>query len=419
MVVFMVTFRPLKRVTIKRIIMAIIIKPLTDTQIKNAKPKDKDYKLSDGGGMYVIVRPNGSKWWRLNYRYNSKQKTLSLGVYPDVSLAEARELREEYRKLLRDGIDPSSTRQEAKESSTTTFKEIANQWFLLNEQRLSRSYVQSVTGYLANHINPYIGDRDIATLHSSDIVALAKIMEQKEILETLRRVLNLLSSIFKYAVGIGAMKHNIIADVDRKNTFKRAPKRNYPTIIDSKLLGELLCAIENYHGNVVTKYALLFIAHTFVRPANIRFAKWSEIDLEAKIWRIPSEKMKSSRAHIVPLSSQALEILHNTHAITGGSKYIFPSSMSNSRAMSENTMLQALRRLDYTKDEIVVHSFRGIASTILHENIPAHNIHSDAIERQLAHSDKNSVKAAYNHAEYLKERIELMQWYSNYLESLL
>lgn len=399
--------------------MATIIKPLTDTQVKNARAKDKDYKLSDGGGMYIIVRPNGSKWWRLNYRFNDKQKTLSLGVYPEVSLAEARELREDYRRLLKDGIDPSSTRQEARDSNIITFREIANEWFVLNEPRLSRSYVQSVTGYLANHINPYIGDRDISTLYSSDIVSLAKIMEQKEILETLRRVLNLLSSIFKYAVGIGAIEHNIIADIDRKNTFKRASKRHYPVIIESKMLGELLRAINGYHGNVVTKYALLLMAHTFVRPINVRFAQWSEIDFDKRVWRIPGEKMKTGKVHIVPLSSQALKILKSIYSITSSSKYIFPSPMSNSRAMSENTMLQALRRLDYTKDDIVVHSFRGIASTILHENIHNHNIHSDAIERQLAHSEKNSIKAAYNHAEYLKERVELMQWYSNYLDSLL
>ncbi len=423
MVVLMVTVYNTFLVTIKRIIsMPKIIKPLTDTQIKNTKPKDKDYKLSDGGGMFLLVKTNGSKWWRLNYSYNEKQQTISLGVYPDVTLLEAREQREFYKKQLKSGLNPSEIKKQdnssLKEEDIITFAKVSDDWIELNQERLSKTYVESVTGYINNHINPYIGSKNIEEITSSDIISLCKIMEQKGILESVRRSLNVLNSIFKYAVAIGAAKHNVIADIDRKNTFKRVIHKHYPIITDSKELGKLLRAIDSYHGNIVTRYALKLASYVFLRPANIRFAEWSEINLESATWRIPAEKMKTNKPHIVPLAKQVIQLFQELKPITSDSKYVFPGPTTKTKPISENTMLQGLRRLDYTKDDIVAHSFRGIASTLLHENMPLHGIHSDAIERQLAHSEKNSVKSAYNHAEYLNERIYLMQWWADYLDDL-
>ena len=398
--------------------MPKIIKPLSETQCRNAKGQEKDYKLSDGAGMYLLVKPNGSKWWRINYRYNEKQKTLSLGVYPETSLAQAREGREKLRKLIKNGIDPSVDRKQKEQKRDHLLSMVGEEWLDLNKDRISSSWHNSVKGYLKNHINPVIGNKSIKDLISADVIDMAKRIERQGYLETTRRTLNALNQIYKYAVGRGYVKHNIIADIDRKNTFKRAPKSNYPVIVEHMPLGQLLCDIDNYHGNVITRHALQLAPHVFLRPANIRFAEWKEINFDDKIWRIPAEKMKLPKPHLIPLSKQMLVILKSIYNITGNGKYIFPSPTTTLRPISENTMLNALRRLDYTKEQIVVHSFRGIASTLLHENIPSHKIHSDAIERQLAHTEGNAVKAAYNHAEYLEERIKLMQWWSDFLEKL-
>jgi integrase len=237
-------------------------------------------------------------------------------------------------------------------------------------------------------------------------------------LETLSRTLNTLERIFRYAVSVGYITHNVITDIDKKSAFKRHKQKNYPVITDKKGLGELLRTIDGYSGNVITKYALKLAPHLFVRPANLRYAEWMEFDFEKKIWRIPAEKMKMEDPHITPLSKQVVEILRELKQISGNGKFLFPGHVTSSRPISDATLVKALRRLDYSKEQLVAHSFRGIASTILHENINAHGVHTEAIERQLAHQERNKVKAAYNHAKYLQERIYLMTWWSNYLDDI-
>ncbi|MDR2099274.1 MAG: integrase arm-type DNA-binding domain-containing protein [Campylobacteraceae bacterium] len=395
--------------------MPKIVTPLSELKVKNAKPAAKAYKLFDGGGLCLLVNTSGAKYWHFRYKIDGKEQLLSIGKYPEVSLAQAREKREEHRKQIKNGINPLGERD--KQSDIILFEKIARLWLDKNADRISSLHKESIQGYLRNHINPQIGSMPIAKITTKNIIEMAEIIEAKGYLETLRKVLNTLNSIFKFAVAKGYAEHNIIADIDRKNTFKQAVKRNFPVIIESKKLGQLLRDIDNYHGNIITKYALQLASHVFLRPYNIRFAEWSEINLESATWRIPEEKMKTRKPHLIPLSRQVLEIIQNVKKITGNGKYLFPSPTSTIRPICENTLVQALRRLDYTREEIVAHSFRGIASTILHENIRNHGIHTDAIECQLAHS-VGGVKGDYNHAKYLADRTKLMQWWSDYLDTI-
>ncbi|MDR0665893.1 MAG: tyrosine-type recombinase/integrase [Campylobacteraceae bacterium] len=390
------------------------VKPLNDTQIKNAKAKAKDYKLSDGYGLILLVKTSGAKYWRFNYIFANKQKTISVGVYPQTSLKEARQTRDEYKEYLKNKLDP----QYARVSQSNTIESIAQEWRELNRDRFADSYQKSINIFINKRIIPKLGHYGIQDLTVQDIIRFGKNIEAEGHIETLDKTLNTLSQIFTYAVSMGYTKHNIVKDIDKKSVFKRIPQKNYPVITDSKELRKLLLSIDEYHGNIVTRYALKLAPHVFLRPANIRFAEWSEINFEKKIYRIPPEKMKMKDPHIVPLSNQVIKILQELKEITGRGKYLFPSPVTTTKPISDGTLVKALRRLDYTRDEIVAHSFRGIASTILHENISVHGIHSDAIERQLAHLERNKVKAAYNHAEYLTERTKLMQWWSDYLESI-
>ncbi|MDR0666878.1 MAG: integrase arm-type DNA-binding domain-containing protein [Campylobacteraceae bacterium] len=398
--------------------MPKLVTPLSELKVKNAKPKDKIYKLFDGNGLCLVINVTGVKYWHFRYKIDGKEQLLSIGKYPEISLAQAREKHKEYYKQVKNGINPTDKRKKKLQNEINSLEKVAQIWLEKNADRISLTHKESIEGYLRNHINPQIGNLETSKITVKDVIKMAEIIEAKGYLETLRKVLNTLNSIFKFAVSKEYAPHNIIADIDRKNTFKQAVKRNFPVIIEPKKLGQLLRDIDNYHGNLITKYALQLAPHVFLRPANLRFAEWSEIDLDKKIWRIPKEKMKTKTPHIIPLSKQVIEIIQNVKKIIGNGKYLFPSPTSNLRPICENTLVQALRRLDYTKDEIVAHSFRGIASTILHENISAHGIHSDAIERQLAHSERNGVKAAYNHAEYMLERVKLMQWWSDYLDNL-
>jgi integrase len=391
------------------------VKPLNDTQIKNAKAKAKEYKLSDGYGLILLIKTSGAKYWRFNYIFANKQKTISIGVYPQISLKEARQKRDEYKEHLKSRLDPQYARMPQK---SITIEILAKEWYELNKERFADSYKKTILIFINHRIIPKLGHYGIQDLTVSDIIRFGKGIEAEEHRETLYKTLNTLSQIFTYAVSMGYAKHNIVKDIDKKSVFKRAVKRNYPIIIDSKELKKLLLAIDGYHGNVITKYALKLAPHVFLRPANIRFAEWNEFDFINKIYRIPPEKMKMKIPHIVPLSHQVLHILQELRELTGHGKYLFPSPATLLRPISDGTLVKALRRLDYTRNEIVAHSFRGIASTILHENISVHGIHTDAIERQLAHTEDNKVKGAYNHAEYLPDRIKLMQWWSDYLDDI-
>lgn len=393
--------------------MSRVIKPLTETQIKNAKPKDKDYKLFDGGGLYLLITPKGYKWWRLKYKIDGREQLMSLGVYPETSLVRARNERQKIRALLLEGINPRY-----KDKNAKSFYDVAIEWYEVNKNQYADSYKETVMNYLKNYAFKAFGQTPIDKITKEEIVALGKKIESSGYLETLKKTLGVINRVFRFAVSNSYADFNPVLNIDKSTIFKKHMKKNYPVITDGKKLGELLRAIDNYHGYIVTKHALQLAPHVFLRPYNIRFAEWSEIDFDKKIWKIPASKMKMKLPHITPLSTQVVEILQSMQRVTGNGKYLFPSPTSNIRPISEGTLVQALRRLDYTRDEIVAHSFRGIASTILNENISVHGIHTDAIERQLAHGEPNEVKAAYNHAKYLTDRIRLMQWWSDYLDSV-
>lgn len=396
--------------------------PLSDLQIKSAKPKEKDYKLMDGFGLCVIVKTSGSKWWRFNYRFDGKEQTISLGTYPEVSLLNARHKREEYRSLVMQGINPSTERKIQKHLETikleNTFEIVSREWLDNIRNGVSNHYILGLEGYFKNHLNPHIGSKPMDEIERLELLEVIKLIEKKGYSETARRAFNACAGVWKYAVTHGKAKHNITSDIDKKYALAKTVKRNFPVITNPTELKALLNGIDRYHGSLIAKLALQFATLVFVRPSNIRFACWDEFNFKENIWRIPAEKMKMKSPHIVPLSKQALVILEEIKQISGRYKYLFPSPSTNQRPICENTLNQALRRLGYTRDEIVSHSFRGIASTILHENISKHGFHSDVIERQLAHAERNGVKAAYNHAEYLNERKELMQWWADYLDGI-
>jgi integrase len=387
-----------------------IVTPLSDKQIKGAKPNDKSYKLSDGNGLYLFINTVGSKIWRIDYTKDNKRNTISLGKYPEVSLSQARDKTREIKKLLKDGLDPSKNKK-----VKMFFSDVAKEWYNINSDRFSSSYKDTVNIYLNKHIFPNIGDKDIKAITNSDIIAIGKKLEALGYLHTLRKVLGTVNSIFRYALSIGYTDTNIAANIDKKTLFKKDKRKNYSIITKKDDLAKLLQDVEDYNGYPYTKLALQLLAHTFVRPYNIRFAKFSEFDLKLRVWTIPSEKMKNKKVHIVPLTEQVISIIKAAEAIKK-SEYLFPSILTASRPISENTLCQALKRMGYT--DIVSHSFRGIASTFLNENIKLHDISSDIIERQLSHVEKNSVKGAYNHAEYIEQRKELMRWWSNYLENV-
>jgi len=404
--------------------------PLTDKEIKNAKPREKEYKLFDGGGLYLSIEPNGSKGWRLKYLIEGKEKRISLGVYDTVTLSEARGERDRLKKLIRENIDPSTLRKNEKvaamEKSTiaqtileNTFEKIALEYLSrmqdahtphTNEMKISR---------LVNHIFPHIGAMEISTITHLKILDIINIIEERGNLETAKRVLNICSQVWRYAVTVGKTPHNIIADIDKRFALKPKIERHYPTITDPKAIGMLLKLVDDYHGEFTVKCALKLAIFTASRPYNIRFAEWNEFDLEKNEWNISAEKMKMNRPHIAPITPQMRNVLddltpHTKHK----SRYLFPSLTSNVRPISENTLNQALRRMGYSKEEIVSHGLRAMFSTVAHENISVHGYHSDVIERCLAHTEKNKVKNAYNHAEYKEERMGLMTWYNDYLDKI-
>lgn len=385
------------------------VKPLTNTQIKKAKPQDKEYKLADGDGLYLHIMPTGSKLWRFRYTLYKKVGLLSLGKYPAVSLKMAREYREKCREMVAKGIKPTLR------SNSITFSQLVDKYFEFKDD-LSPKYIKNNTAYLKNYYYPtleHIGVDDIESSHIKTILIFMS--HKKEIHETARRTAGLINRIFRFGVTMDYMQRNPMADIDVSLIVKRPPVKNFAHITDIKVFKQLLEDIDNYDGDFYTKSALQLMPYVFLRPSNIRFAKWEEIDLDKKIWEIPANKMKMKKSHIVPLSDTVLKIIENVKG--SGSEYLFPSSWNIHKPMSENTLNMALKRLGY-KDIMTSHGFRHTASTILHENIQKHGIRSDIIEMQLAHTDKNSIRGVYNKALYLQERQELMNWWSDWLDHL-
>ncbi len=389
--------------------------PLTDAAVRNAKATDKTLRLKDERGLYLEVSPKGGKWWRLRYWLASKENRLSLGVYPDVSLKEARERRDEARKLIAKGIDPSAARKEEKAEAAAealTFEHVAREWYERFKPKWSPSHSLDVIQRLEKNVFPSLGPRPIRDITAPELLAAVRLIEGRGAVESARRILQMCGQVFRYAIATGQADRDIAAAL--RGSLPPAREKHHASITDPKAVAQLLRAIDGYQGSMVACCALRLAPLVFVRPGELRHAEWSEIDLDKAEWRIPAEKMKMREQHVVPLSRQAVAILRELHPLTGAGRYVFPSIRTSARPMSENTVLAALRRMGYTKDEMTGHGFRSMASTLLNEQ----GWNRDAIERQLAHGERNAVRAAYNFAEHLPERRRMMQAWADYLEKI-
>lgn len=389
---------------------------LTDVAVRTAKSTDKPTKLSDEKGLFLLINPNGSKYWRLKYRFAGKEKLLALGVYPDVTLAEARSRRDQARKLLANGIDPGVVKQQAKyavkQAAKNSFEAVAREWIAKQSPHWAESHTTKILRRFEQNVFPWIGSRPINEITATEILTVLQRVENRGAIDTAHRVMQNCGQVFRYAVVCGKASRN--PAVDLRGALTPAKEKHHASITDPKLIGGLLWSLEGYQGSFVTQCALCLAPLVFVRPGELRKAEWAEFDLDAAEWRIPAERMKMREQHIVPLSTQAVAILRELHALTGDGRFVFPGARTNGRPMSENTVNAALRRLGYTKDEMTGHGFRSMASTILNEQ----GWHRDAIERQLAHAEHNAVRAAYNYAEHLPERRKMMQAWADYLDGL-
>ena len=373
---------------------------------RNAKPKETAYKLTDGEGLYLMVNPNGSRLWRLAYRFGGKQKTLAIGAYPVITLAAAREKRLDAKRLLAAGRDPSIEKQ-AKTLRSRTFESFARRWHDKEKSEWVEAHAFRVLNRLERDVFPVIGQRAIDDIEPPDVLTLLRTVEERGALDISKRLRQSISAVFRFAIAEGRAKHNPAADLT--DALKPKPKVQHFAKIRDTEIPDFMRKIAAYDGSEQTRLAILFTLHTFVRTSEVRFAEWSEF--EGDLWRIPAERMKMGREHIVPLSRQAADLLPRIREHAGESRYLFPSRGKNG-VMSENTMLFALYRMGY-HSRLTVHGFRGMASTILNE----HGFNRDHIERQLAHVEGNDVRGAYNSAEWLPGRREIMQWWSDYLDA--
>ena len=378
---------------------------LTFTKIESLKPRKKLYRVNDGRGLSLEVRTNGSKIWRFRFKkLDGKYSMISLGQYPEISLADARDRAAEKRKLVAHD-KPVITKG-------NDFQSLFNEWHKENLHTWTPDYAHQIQQRIRMYILPPLGSRPVSEITGPELLAALRRIESRGYLELAHRVLQICNKFFRYAVASGLAERNPAMDI--RGALPPTKKRNWPAPKDPKEVAALLRTIDEYKGSFITICALKFHILTFVRPGELRRAEWAEIDLEENLWRIPGSKMKKKRDHLVPLSRQALKVLDEVRPITSESKYIFPSERSRLQVMSENTLNAALRRMGYTKDEIVSHGFRHMASTLLHEqNWPSH-----VIEKQLAHIDSNKTRGVYNKAEYLNERIRLMQGWADYLDGL-
>ncbi len=388
---------------------------LTELAVKSAKPKDKPYKLSDAECMYLYVSKTG-KYWRYDYSFLGKRKTLALGVYPIISLADARESKNSARKLLASGIDPSKSkiakRKEAIRNASITFEIVAREWHDKNSSKWSPKNTARTLSLLERNIFPFIGRLPIADVKPSELLETIQRIEKKGNIQTAHRAMMNCGQIFRYAMATDRAQRDITFVL--RGSLTPIVETHHASITDPKEIGRLLRDIDGYEGLFVTKSALRLAPLVFVRPGELRNAEWEEFNLDVCEWRIPASKMKMGAVHMVPLSKQAVSILNELKQQTGHLKYLFPSIRTPDRPISDNTLNSALRRLGYEKTEMTAHGFRSMASTILHEMGWPH----DAIERQLAHAERNKVSAAYNYADYLPKRKEMMQSWSDYLDSL-
>lgn len=392
--------------------------PLTDTAIRNAKPRDKTYTLGDGEGMYLEVMPNGTRFWRMAYRQpNGKKNRLTFGKYPEVSLAEARDKRLAARKQLAQGIDPGRTKREEKQTrekaALNTFEAVARAWLARTAAERAVSTQEKNTAWLERNIFPAIGALPISTIKPWDVLSALRVIEKRGAIESAHKIKQLCGQVFRFAVASGLADRDMT--VDLRGALSAVPEAHYAAITDPKEAAELLRAIDAYNGHAYAVAALKLAPLVFVRPGELRSAEWSEMDLNAAEWRIPGSKMKMGQDHIVPLATQAVALLRDLYAMTGHGKFVFPSVRTSTRCMSENTVNAALRGMGYGKDVMTGHGFRAMARTIMDEVLGER---VDLIEHQLAHAVKDPNGRAYNRTAHLPARRLMMQRWADYLDSI-
>ncbi len=390
--------------------MAITDK-LTDARIRALKAGSPKRKHADGGGLYILIGPDGSLGWRFKYRVDGREKLISFGRYPEVSLAEARERRNDARKLLRQGVDPSAQRKAARRSAAESFAQIADQ-YLATQSDLAPRTLDKARWQLREYVNPVIGNWPINTVTPKDLLSVIRRIEARGKIETAHKTKELCGRIFRFGVASGLCDSDVAADLG--GALRPRPSAHLAAITEPRAVGELLRAIDLYQGQPATRAALRLLPHIFLRSSELRFGTWAEIDFDAALWRIPAGRMKSKREHTVPLSAQSLAILRDLETVTAGGELMFPAIGPKRRPISENTLGNALRLIGYSSDQHVPHGFRTTASTLLHEL----GFDSRDIELQLAHADTNKIRGIYNRSERIKERAAMMQAWSDYLDTL-
>ena len=396
--------------------MAKKVMPLSEMRVRTAKPKEKPYKLTDGDGLFLLITPQDGKYFRFKYRFDGKEKLLAFGTYPEVSLADARQRRDEARKQIAHGIDPGAVRKAMKQAETEekeTFEVIAREWHTKFTPTWTPGHAETIMSRLERDLFPWIGKRPMSEIKAPELLAVLRRVESRGALESAHRIRTIAGQVFRYAVATGRAERD--PSTDLKGALPQPKENHHAAITDPKEVAPLLRAIDGYQGHFVVKCALRLAPMFFVRPGELRNAEWAEIDLEEAVWSIPAEKMKMKQAHIVLLCRQAIEILTELKELTGNSKYVFPSGRTFARPMSNNAILAALRRMGYDNDTMTGHGFRAMARTILDEILHENPY---VIEAQLAHRVPDPLGRAYNRTTHLPERRKMMQRWADYLDGL-
>ena len=387
--------------------------PLSDTAIRKAEPTDRPQRLADERGLYLLLNPDGSRWWRFDYRVHGKRKTLSFGVYPDVSLKAARVRRDDAREMVSAGIDPSAKRKAEKQAPENTFEAVAREWFEKFKARWAESHAEKIIRRLERDVFPWVGARAIESIKPQEILALLRRIEARDAVETAHRTMQNCSQVFRYAVATGRAEADVTRDL--RGALTPWKSEHYASITEPAEVGALLRAIDGFTGTFPVHCALKLLPLVFTRPGELRRAEWSEFDLDGAVWNIPAERMKLRLPHVVPLSKQATAILRDLHSVTGRGRFVFPGTRSAEKPLSDMTVNAGLRRLGFDKSAMTAHGFRATARTILDEHL---GFRPDFIEHQLAHSVRDPNGRAYNRTAHLTERRKMMQTWADYLDQL-
>lgn len=393
--------------------------PLTDVFIRGLKNTGTNQKYTDGGGLYLFVSTTGGRLWRMDYRFAGKRKTLSFGAYPAVPLKDARQKRDEAKELLAQGVDPGVQKKQAKaaaaalaQEQAATFEAVAREWYAKKTGHLTPDYQKQIISRLENMLFPYIGSKPFASLEPADILAAVRQKEESGAIETAHRLVQLAGQVCRYARLVGYAKYDVSAGLTEALPPVRT--KHLATITEPEKIGELLRAIDAYQGDISISYAMRTLPYVFVRSVEIRGARWAEIDFPNAEWVITPARMKMRKPHVVPLARQVINLLESVREYSGHTEFVFPSPQSASKYISDMGLLNALRRMGYVKGEMTIHGFRAMASTLLNEQ----GYRADVIEAQLAHGERNAIRAAYNHASYMEERCQMMQEWADYLDGL-